>query len=158
MVEVLISDVLLETVGVVATVTIGVVAVGEVTETEGEVAALAKAADRAFCSAVIPSGRRGIAGGLSRERFIAGERAEGRGELSFVEVVESAGDFDDATSRVCESVGGGGGRTFEKRDRPRPGVSGIDAILEWYNAMCRGIDTRRINEGIYQAVIAEKGQ
>jgi hypothetical protein len=160
MVEVLISEVVREIDGVVAAVTL--VATGEVidkegvTGREGEVVALAKAADNAFCSAVMPNGRLGIAGGLSKERFRAGdgvggrgEGAGGRGELSLVEVVERAGDLDADRSTCCV---GGRGRTFEKRDRPRPGVSGIDAISSSVMRVAMGKTLgnfkRRINGGI----------
>lgn len=94
-VEVLISEVLREIVGVaVATVVADGDAIDRegVTGNNGEVVARAKAADSAFCSAVIPSGRLGIAGGLSKARLSAGEGAGGRGELSLVEVVESPGE------------------------------------------------------------------
>jgi hypothetical protein len=94
-VEVLISEVLREIVGVaVATVVADGDAIDKegVTGNNGEVVTLAKAADSAFCSAVIPNGRLGIAGGLSKARLSAGEGAGGSGELSLVEVVERAGD------------------------------------------------------------------
>ena len=103
-VEVLSSEVVREIDGVVAVAS--VVAIGDMTNKEGvtgprgDVVALARAADSAFCSAVIPKGRLGIAGGFSNDLFRAGDGAGGRGELSFVEVVERAGDRAEERS-IC---------------------------------------------------------
>lgn len=95
----------------------GAILVGDLTE--GEVAALASAAERAFCSAVIPSCRRGTAGGLSNERLSAGV-----GLTLIVVVVDETVGLESSTF-----ASGAAGSTFEKRERPLSGVSGIDAMI-----------------------------
>jgi hypothetical protein len=93
--------------------------------------AMERACERAFCSAVIPTGRRGIdiVGG------IAPLGSGGRGEC--VEVEMEAGDLSDAV------MTGGFGNTFENLDRPLPGVSG--RIEDISNRPARALNKKQAN-------------
>lgn len=98
---------------------------------KGELTALARAAERAFCSAVIPRGLRGTACTIGGNADFEGGIGGSEDCIVVVAVAdERAGDVTVETGLREEAEGGGGGRgrTLENLERPRPGVSGIDAM------------------------------